>query len=221
MQRHNLIQKIKILDPKYVAPPDYRPPEVKYIDKVPIPQDDFPNVSFMGQLIGPRGTTLKAIQKETRCKVMIRGRGTEKAGRGRRDGRAVQGEGEGMHAIVEGPNAEWLDKGCKKILAIIKLAVATPDGQNELKRQQLRELAAINGTLRDDEKFEVMKQNHVDRQNLQETFKQHFTNEGQAAPDKLSDEKYDAEYVQMHGGPSPRSMLEETDEMHHFRRLWR
>ena len=30
-------------------------------------------------------------------------------------------------------------------------AASIPEGQNELKRNQLRELAALNGTLRDDE----------------------------------------------------------------------
>lgn len=33
----------------------------------------------------------------------------------------------------------------------MKQAASIPEGQNELKRNQLRELAALNGTLRDDE----------------------------------------------------------------------
>ena len=34
---------------------------------------------------------------------------------------------------------------------LILQAASIPEGQNELKRNQLRELAALNGTLRDDE----------------------------------------------------------------------
>lgn len=34
---------------------------------------------------------------------------------------------------------------------IIRLGTECPEGQNELKRMQLRELAALNGTLREDE----------------------------------------------------------------------
>jgi hypothetical protein len=34
---------------------------------------------------------------------------------------------------------------------LVYQAASIPEGQNELKRNQLRELAALNGTLRDDE----------------------------------------------------------------------
>ena len=34
---------------------------------------------------------------------------------------------------------------------ILKQGIEAPEGQNDLKRMQLRELAALNGTLRDDE----------------------------------------------------------------------
>lgn len=38
-----------------------------------------------------------------------------------------------------------------QIQDILKQGVEAPEGQNDLKRMQLRELAALNGTLRDDE----------------------------------------------------------------------
>lgn len=41
--------------------------------------------------------------------------------------------------------------GPKTGLLTIYQAASIPEGQNELKRNQLRELAALNGTLRDDE----------------------------------------------------------------------
>ena len=34
---------------------------------------------------------------------------------------------------------------------ILRQGIEAPEGQNDLKRMQLRELAALNGTLRDDE----------------------------------------------------------------------
>lgn len=37
------------------------------------------------------------------------------------------------------------------MLTAVLQAASIPEGQNELKRNQLRELAALNGTLRDDE----------------------------------------------------------------------
>lgn len=82
---------------------------------------------------------------------MIRGRGTEKEGKGRFGRLPQQGDGEPMHAIIEAPSEAMLKKCCDKIHQIIKVGLECPDGQNELKRMQLRELASLNGTLRDDE----------------------------------------------------------------------
>ncbi|KAL2169588.1 hypothetical protein VTG60DRAFT_5900 [Thermothelomyces hinnuleus] len=46
---------------------------------------------------------------------------------------------------------EKVNKAKKLIHNVIETAASIPEGQNELKRNQLRELAALNGTLRDDE----------------------------------------------------------------------
>ncbi|CAF4797185.1 unnamed protein product, partial [Rotaria magnacalcarata] len=45
-----------------------------YIDKVMIPQEDHPSVNFVGLIIGPRGNTLKMLEKETNAKIIIRGK---------------------------------------------------------------------------------------------------------------------------------------------------
>ena len=37
---------------------------IRVNDKVPIPQDDHPDINFVGLLIGPRGNTLKTLEKE-------------------------------------------------------------------------------------------------------------------------------------------------------------
>ena len=41
-----------------------RPPVRRYEEKIFIPQDEHPEVSFVGLIIGPRGHTLKLIEKE-------------------------------------------------------------------------------------------------------------------------------------------------------------
>jgi len=152
LKRHELIEKCMNLNGKYRPPTDYRKPIIKCIDRIPIPQEEHPTIGFMGLLIGPRGNTLKDIQLKTKCRVMIRGRGTEKEGKGRRDNRMpMPGDGEPMHAIVEAPTDEFLKKGCEIIRSIIKVAIECPDGQNELKRKQLLELAKLNGTLKEHE----------------------------------------------------------------------
>jgi len=42
----------------------FRPQQAKFIDKVMIPQEDHPEVNFVGLIIGPRGNTLKTLEKE-------------------------------------------------------------------------------------------------------------------------------------------------------------
>lgn len=38
-----------------------RPPVVRVSDKVLIPQEEHPDINFVGLLIGPRGNTLKGM----------------------------------------------------------------------------------------------------------------------------------------------------------------
>ncbi|EDO45484.1 predicted protein, partial [Nematostella vectensis] len=108
-ERHKFIQDMMKINPDFKPPADYKPPLIKIQDKVMIPQDENPEVNFIGLLIGPRGNTLKNMEKETNAKIMIRGKGSIKDGKQGR-GRDMQlmnsGEDEPLHALVTGPTAE-------------------------------------------------------------------------------------------------------------------
>ncbi|CAB4037374.1 splicing factor 1-like isoform X2 [Paramuricea clavata] len=82
---------------------------------------------------------------------MIRGKGSVKDGKGRKDGQLLPGEDEILHALITGQNHESVKKCVDLIKTIIKQGVDAPEGENSLKKLQLRELAALNGTLRDEE----------------------------------------------------------------------
>ena len=41
-----------------------RPPIIRVSDKVMIPQEEHPDINFVGLLIGPRGNTLKNLEKD-------------------------------------------------------------------------------------------------------------------------------------------------------------
>ncbi|KNC76430.1 hypothetical protein SARC_11070 [Sphaeroforma arctica JP610] len=148
--RHNLIQKILEVNPEYRPPADYKPVPKRYQDRVDIPQEENPHVNFIGLLIGPRGNTLKKMERDSGAKIMIRGKGSVKEGKGRRDGAPIPGENEQLHAMITGPDAIVVKKGTDLVQNIIKVGIETPDSANELKSLQLRELAALNGTLRED-----------------------------------------------------------------------
>uniref|UniRef100_A0A673KHD1 Branchpoint-bridging protein n=1 Tax=Sinocyclocheilus rhinocerous TaxID=307959 RepID=A0A673KHD1_9TELE len=151
-ERHSLITEMVGLNPEFKPPADYKPPATRVSDKVMIPQDEYPEINFVGLLIGPRGNTLKNIEKECCAKIMIRGKGSVKEGKvGRKDGQMLPGEDEPLHALVTANTMENVKKAVEQIRNILKQGIETPEDQNDLRKMQLRELARLNGTLREDD----------------------------------------------------------------------
>ncbi|CAG9120699.1 unnamed protein product [Plutella xylostella] len=151
-ERHRLVTRMQQINPEFKPPPDYKPPIVRVHDKVMIPQEEHPDINFVGLLIGPRGNTLKAMEKDTGAKIIIRGKGSVKEGKvGRKDGQPLPGEDEPLHAYITATNAAAVNKAVEKIKEVIRQGVEVPEGQNDLRRMQLRELAQLNGTLREHE----------------------------------------------------------------------
>lgn len=105
----------------------------------------------VGLLIGPRGNTLKKMESESGAKIAIRGKGSVKEGKGRSDAAHTSNQEEDLHCLIMADTEEKVNKAKDLIHNVIETAASIPEGQNELKRNQLRELAALNGTLRDDE----------------------------------------------------------------------
>ncbi|TKR64482.1 hypothetical protein L596_025005 [Steinernema carpocapsae] len=146
--RHEKIQDLLKINPNYKPPTDYRVLNIKLNEKVWIPQENNPDINFVGLLIGPRGNTLKTLETETGAKIMIRGKGSAKEGKlTRREGPAP-GENEPLHAFITGTDTKAIKKAVEKIRHIIKEALNVPDSQNQLRQLQLRELAVLNGTYR-------------------------------------------------------------------------
>lgn len=141
---------MQCMNPDFKPPPDYKPPVLRVSDKVLIPQEEHPDINFVGLLIGPRGNTLKAMEKETGAKIIIRGKGSVKEGKvGRKDGQPLPGEDEPLHAFITASNPEAVKKAVDKIKEVITQGIEVPEGHNDLRRMQLRELAQLNGTLRE------------------------------------------------------------------------
>ncbi|KAF2101362.1 hypothetical protein NA57DRAFT_53334 [Rhizodiscina lignyota] len=165
-ERHKLIEKAMKVIPNYHPPSDYRRP-TKTQEKVYVPVNDYPEINFIGLLIGPRGNTLKKMETESGAKIAIRGKGSVKEGKGRSDAAHTSNQEEDLHCLIMADTEEKVNKAKQLIHNIVETegnplpfschaintlqAASIPEGQNELKRNQLRELAALNGTLRDDE----------------------------------------------------------------------
>jgi len=82
------------------------------------------------------------MERETGAKIAIRGKGSTKEGKSKRNG----GEDEDLHVLVTADNQDALERACGMVE---KLLVPVDEGLNTHKQNQLRELAEINGTLRD------------------------------------------------------------------------
>ncbi|CAJ0763371.1 23480_t:CDS:2, partial [Entrophospora sp. SA101] len=149
-ERHRLIEDAIKMNPDFKPPADYKRP-TKMQDKVYIPAREFPEINFIGLLIGPRGNTLKKMESESGAKISIRGKGSVKEGKSRTDSAANANQEEDLHCLVTADSEDKVEKAVEMVNKIIENSASVPEGQNELKRQQLRELAALNGTLRDDE----------------------------------------------------------------------
>lgn len=90
------------------------------------------------------------MEKETGAKIIIRGKGSVKEGKvGRKDGQPLPGEDEPLHAFITASNPEHVKKAVDKIKDVIRQGIEVPEGHNDLRRMQLRELAQLNGTLRE------------------------------------------------------------------------
>ena len=66
-----------------------------------IPQYEYPEISFVWLLSGPRRNTLKNTEKECNAKILIAGKGSVKEGKVRiKDSHMLPGEDESLHTLV-------------------------------------------------------------------------------------------------------------------------
>ena len=116
--------------------------------KIPIPVEEHPTYNFIGLIIGPRGKTQKEMENKTNCKIAIRGKGSIKEGA---KGRVVQeGDDEPLHVVVTGDDPTNVETAAQMVRDML---VVIDDEVNIHKQNQLRELALLNGTLKDTEEW--------------------------------------------------------------------
>lgn len=151
-ERLALIERALAADPTYRPPADYamQKKQHKPTEKVYFPVKEFPEIKFFGLVVGPRGSTLKKLEAESGAKVKICGRGSVKEGK-LRPGETPVSDNEEMHCVVTADTYEKVARCVVLINEIITTAASTPEHLNTMKRDQLRELARLHGTFRDDE----------------------------------------------------------------------
>ncbi|KAK3427417.1 KH domain-containing protein At5g56140 [Eucalyptus grandis] len=128
---------------------------VKKTVRLDIPVDKFPSYNFVGRLLGPRGNSLKRVEASTECRVLIRGRGSIKDPAREEMMRGKPGYehlNEPLHILIEAElPVEIIDARLIQARDILQdLLKPVDESQDVYKKQQLRELAMLNGTLRDE-----------------------------------------------------------------------
>lgn len=116
--------------------------------KLYIPQKEHPSYSFVGLILGPRGTTQKRLESETGSKVTIRGKGAAKEGGHIRPdvrGRLPPGWNEETHVHIA---AESWDKIDAALELVEPLLTYVDEEKNIHRRTQMLQLAKLNGTVR-------------------------------------------------------------------------
>ncbi|XP_029654708.1 LOW QUALITY PROTEIN: splicing factor 1-like, partial [Octopus sinensis] len=129
-KRSELVAQMLKLNPSYVPPTDYRLflcfisriSAGRITEKVMIPQDDHPEINFVGLLIGPRGNTLKLLERDvciyiycSRARIIIRGKGSVKEGKNP-GGYMLPGEDEPLHAYITGCTEEQVKRAQNQVV---------------------------------------------------------------------------------------------------------
>ncbi|XP_021651970.1 KH domain-containing protein At2g38610 isoform X2 [Hevea brasiliensis] len=111
--------------------------------------------NFVGRLLGPRGNSLKRVEVTTGCRVYIRGKGSikdpdkEEKLRGRP---GYEHLNDPLHILIEADlPANIVDMRLRQAQEIIEeLLKPVDESQDFIKRQQLRELALLNSSYREE-----------------------------------------------------------------------
>ncbi|XP_071503470.1 protein quaking-A-like isoform X1 [Diadema antillarum] len=56
--------------------PEPKGASVQLSEKLFVPVKAYPDFNFVGRILGPRGMTAKQLEKDTGCKIMVRGKGS-------------------------------------------------------------------------------------------------------------------------------------------------
>lgn len=145
-ERIKVIEELIKTNPSFTPPADYvkaKPFRVLYV-----PVKQYPTYNFIGLIIGPRGNTQRKMEEETRCKISVRGKGSIKEGSKGKTSKFNDYDSDELHIHIAGETEEDVERCAAMVNSFL-----TPceDTLNEHKQKQLRELALINGTLKDEE----------------------------------------------------------------------
>ena len=113
-ERITLIEDCMKMRKTFVPPDDYKP--LKKYKKIYLTETavNDTKANYIGRIIGPEGKTQKLIEKRSKCKIAVRGKGANKKHKD------ILENYEPLHIIVVADNDEDLDNGVKEVHNILK-----------------------------------------------------------------------------------------------------
>ena len=93
------------------------------------------NFNYTGLIIGPKGANQKRLEEETGCKILVRGRGSQKEGQP-----PQPDDDEPQHVLIVGDNESQVSRAVAEIERII---FADENTRNKLRQEQLKIVAQL------------------------------------------------------------------------------
>ncbi|VDO80943.1 unnamed protein product [Soboliphyme baturini] len=119
-------------------------------EKLYAPVDKYPGYNFLGRLFGPRGTTIRELEKETGCRITVVNLVHAETDANIHQGNwTTPSEQVAVLIEVEDTMSEARAKLQRATSKVSKILTPPPFGKDWLKSRQLRELAMLNGTYKD------------------------------------------------------------------------
>ena len=123
----------------------YRDKPLRVSQKVYIPIHEHPRFNFIGKILGPEGKTLRKLQKETKCRMLIQGRGSMKDSQNEEE---LRNSGDPRYAhlhrdlhvdvsTIASPSEAYA-RVAYALVEIRKYLV--PDANDEIRKEQIGEL---------------------------------------------------------------------------------
>eukprot|EP01016_Furgasonia_blochmanni_P001106 TRINITY_DN10404_c0_g1_i11.p1 TRINITY_DN10404_c0_g1~~TRINITY_DN10404_c0_g1_i11.p1 ORF type:complete len:470 (+),score=110.87 TRINITY_DN10404_c0_g1_i11:911-2320(+) len=91
--------------------------------------------NYTGLIIGPRGANQKRLEEETGCKILVRGKGSQKEGQP-----PQPDDDEDQHVLVVGDSEAQVARACAEIERII---FADEETRNRIRQEQLKTVAQL------------------------------------------------------------------------------
>lgn len=91
--------------------------------------------NYAGLIIGPKGANQKRLEEETGCKILVRGRGSQKEGQP-----PQEDDNEDLHVLIAGDTERQVQKA---VIEINKILMADDQTRNVIRQEQLKVVAQL------------------------------------------------------------------------------